>query len=269
MAVNKVVYGGETIVDLTADTVTADKVLKGYTAHDKSGNSITGTIETVEQATPSISVNTAGLMTAKSVQSTGYVEAGTKTKTAQLPTKAAQTITPGTSDQKISSGRYLTGTQTIKGDANLVAENIKKGVSIFGVSGSYEGTAGEDVTSETNEYTSLLTNLESAIDSLPDAGSGGGSGGGVEAWTGTVYGAVGILGSSASEAIAYVDENLTVHNVVISSREQVDITIAAHTLIAISGSYNATCENATVIEDYDMYEVYAVYPTANNFTINL
>lgn len=52
------------------------------------------------------------------------------------PTKGAQTYTPTTTDQTISSGRWLTGAQTIKGDANLVASNIKSGVSIFGVSGS-------------------------------------------------------------------------------------------------------------------------------------
>ena len=51
------------------------------------------------------------------------------------PTKGAQTYTPTTTNQTISSGRWLTGTQTIKGDANLVASNIKSGVSIFGVSG--------------------------------------------------------------------------------------------------------------------------------------
>lgn len=55
------------------------------------------------------------------------------------PTKGAQTYTPTTTDQTISSGRWLTGAQTIKGDANLVAANIKSGVSIFGVNGNYSG----------------------------------------------------------------------------------------------------------------------------------
>lgn len=41
--VNKVIYGNSTLIDLTSDTVTADKVLSGYTAHDASGASITGT----------------------------------------------------------------------------------------------------------------------------------------------------------------------------------------------------------------------------------
>ena len=53
--------------------------------------------------------------------------------------KSAATYTPGTSDQSIASGQYLSGTQTIKGDANLVAGNIKSGVSIFGVTGTYAG----------------------------------------------------------------------------------------------------------------------------------
>lgn len=50
--------------------------------------------------------------------------------------KSAQTYTPGTSDQTIGSGQYLSGTQTIKGDSNLVGSNILSGKSIFGVSGS-------------------------------------------------------------------------------------------------------------------------------------
>lgn len=95
----------------------------------------------VEQATPSITVSSAGLITASATQEAGYVSAGTKSATQQLDTQAAQTITPGTSNKTIASGRYLTGTQTIKGDPNLIAENIKKGVSIFDVTGTHEGGA--------------------------------------------------------------------------------------------------------------------------------
>lgn len=45
MAVNKVVYGGQTLVDLTSDTVTADTLAEGVTAHNASGNKITGTMK--------------------------------------------------------------------------------------------------------------------------------------------------------------------------------------------------------------------------------
>lgn len=43
MAANKVVYGNRTLIDLTSDTVTEDALIRGYTAHDKSGTIITGT----------------------------------------------------------------------------------------------------------------------------------------------------------------------------------------------------------------------------------
>jgi hypothetical protein len=95
-----------------------------------------GSEETVEQATPSITVSSGGLITATSTQKAGKVAAGTKTATKQLSVQAAQTITPSTTDKTIASGKYLTGTQTIKGDANLKSQNIVSGVSIFGVVGS-------------------------------------------------------------------------------------------------------------------------------------
>ena len=85
---------------------------------------------------PSISVSSDGLITASVTQSEGYVDSGTESATKQLTVQAAQTITPGTSNKTIASGRYLTGTQTIKGDANLVPEHIVSGWSIFGVAGS-------------------------------------------------------------------------------------------------------------------------------------
>lgn len=44
MAVNHVIINGETVVDLRNDTVSADKLIKGATAHDKTGAAITGTL---------------------------------------------------------------------------------------------------------------------------------------------------------------------------------------------------------------------------------
>ena len=135
-AMAKASSGGTDTSDATA---TASDIRDGKTAY-ANGEKVTGTIPTVTQATPSISVSTAGKITASATQSAGYVNSGTKNATKQLTTQAAQTITPGTSDKTIASGRYLVGTQTIKGDANLVAGNIKSGVSIFGVAGTYEGS---------------------------------------------------------------------------------------------------------------------------------
>ena len=129
--------------DITASGKTVT-VPAGYYA-----SSANKSVESATQATPSISVDTSGKITATSEQSAGYVAAGTKSATKQLSTQAAQTITPGTADKTIASGKYLTGKQTVKGDANLVSGNIKSGVSIFGVSGSYEGSGGIDTSDAT------------------------------------------------------------------------------------------------------------------------
>lgn len=51
----------------------------------------------------------------------------------------AQTITPTTTDQTVNGNVFLTGAITVAGDANLLAENIKSGVIIFGVTGTYTG----------------------------------------------------------------------------------------------------------------------------------
>lgn len=101
--------------------------------------SISGTSASVTTGT-----NTLTLTKSVSVTPTvtaGYVASGTAgnssvSLTASVTTKAAATITPGTSNQTIASGTYLTGTQTISGDANLVAGNIVAGKTIFNVAGS-------------------------------------------------------------------------------------------------------------------------------------
>lgn len=97
----------------------------------------TKSVATATQATPSISVSSAGLITASATQTAGYVAAGTKSATSQLSTQAAATITPSTSSKTaVAAGKYTTGAVTVAGSSNLVAGNIKKGVNIFGVTGT-------------------------------------------------------------------------------------------------------------------------------------
>lgn len=210
---------------------------------------------TATQATPSISVSSAGLITASSTQTAGYVAAGTKSATKQLTTQAAQTITPGTSNKTIASGRYLTGTQTIKGDANLKAANIAKGVSIFGINGTHEG--GEDISSETTTYTNLLDDLEDAINSLPGAGGGSGT---VE--TCTVSTTTGITMSSGayySTGSQVVAEDLTL------ATKNSSITVAKNSILLIETSsasaamYMTVSGNGELIRRYGLYILYGVY----------
>lgn len=100
------------------------------------------------QSVPEVDIPTSGGGTAKfmdtsDANATGaqlrpgasaYVN-GTKI-TGSMTEKAAATYTPGTSDQSINANQYLTGKQTIKGDANLIPANIVAGKTIFNVAGS-------------------------------------------------------------------------------------------------------------------------------------
>ncbi len=159
----------------TGVTVTASELVSGTLYLDEPGswdvtNAATAVI-TSGTATPAASISATGatvstatntLTLSKTVSNTpqvsaGYITAGTAgnssvSLTATVTTQAAQTIYPSASDQTIASGRYLTGTQTIKAvtTTNLTAANIKKGVTVTvgdssdadrvtSVTGTYEG----------------------------------------------------------------------------------------------------------------------------------
>jgi hypothetical protein len=81
--------------------------------------------------------------------------------------KAAATYTPGTSNQTIGANQYLSGAQTIKGDSNLVAGNIRSGVSIFGVTGTVVAASSPNLQNKT------VTPRASSQTVKPDSGYDG------------------------------------------------------------------------------------------------
>lgn len=107
--------------------------------------SISGTAASVSTGTNTLTL-TKTVSVTPNVTTAGYISSGTAgnstvTLTANVTTKGAATITPGTSNQTIASGTYLTGIQTIAGDSDLVAANIKSGVQIFNVTGTFTNDA--------------------------------------------------------------------------------------------------------------------------------
>ena len=106
--------------------------------------------------------NTTGNITFYHYQPSGFTLGGASFGSYQLPVKSAQTYTPTTTNQVINYAQWLTGSQTIKGDANLIAENIKKDVSIFGVTGTYEGSSGIGTLLNTTSLGPISTTSTSA-----------------------------------------------------------------------------------------------------------
>ena len=108
-----------------------------------------GTLTLDQMATEISSIQSGGGSTAPTIEvsSSGLITAtaGTESATKQLSTQAAKTVTPKASSQvAVMAGMYTTGAVTVAGDTNLNAANIKSGVSIFGVEGTYEGSGGTD-----------------------------------------------------------------------------------------------------------------------------
>ena len=162
MAVNKVIYGSTVLLDLTADTVTADKILTSYTAHDASGTIITGTCD-YDVNSQDATVKVAEILSGKTAYARGTKLNGT------MPNNGAVSLTISDVDDSISIAQgYHDGSGTVsilpEEKAKLIAANIKQGITILGVTGTLEPSSSVKVHAKT-----VTPSINSQI-VLPDSG---------------------------------------------------------------------------------------------------
>lgn len=160
--VNKVVYGNRTLIDLTSDTVTKDKILSGFTAHDKSGTIITGTCDFDVNSTDA-TVAVAEILEGKTAYARGAKLVGT------MPNKGAVNGAITTKDEQFTiptgfhDGSGKVGIDTTE-KSKIIAANIKEGVTILGVTGTLAPASGVKAQSKT------ITPGIAEISVLPDEG---------------------------------------------------------------------------------------------------
>lgn len=133
---NKVVYDGNVLIDLTADTVDASHLLSGYTAHDKSGATITGAC-TYNADTTDATASQSEILSTKTAYVNGVKLTGT------MPNNGANNITVTNKTGTTIPAGYYDGSGKAQIDStsatNLIASNIRDGVTILGVEGSMTG----------------------------------------------------------------------------------------------------------------------------------
>lgn len=157
MAINKVIFGNTTLIDLTADTVDAAHLLDGYTAHDRSGATIEGTCA-FDADTSDATATAAEILNTK----TAYVN-GVKL-TGSMPNRGSVSGTISTKagtyaiQQGYHDGSGSVGISSTE-QAKIIAGNIKSGIQILGVTGTYSGEAVNVRAATATPYTTSQTIL--------------------------------------------------------------------------------------------------------------
>ena len=162
MAISKVIYGGNTLIDLTADNVTKDKLLKGATAHGADGEPITGTCE-YDANTQDATATDAEILAGKTAYNKGVKVTGKMTNNGAVTGK----ITSKAGKYTVPQG-YHDGSGTVQIDeteqAKLVPENIRQGVTILDVEGTMSGSEAVKAQSKTVTPSTVQQTV------LPDTG---------------------------------------------------------------------------------------------------
>ena len=155
MAINKVVYGNQVLIDLTGDTVTADKLLSGFTAHGKDGSPIEGSC-TFDVDSQDATAAVAEILAGKTAYARGAMLTGTMPNngsvSGEISTKDGQYSIP----QGYHDGGGKVGIASAE-KSKIIPGNIKSGITILGVTGTYGGesirTQSKTVTPSTSQQT--------------------------------------------------------------------------------------------------------------------
>lgn len=162
--ISKVVYGGKTLIDLTADTVTADKILKGATAHDKSGAPIVGAC-TYNADTSDATAAGAEILSGKAAYVNGVKITGEMNNNGDVSGVISKKADSYTVPIGYHDGAGKVAISTTE-QAKIIATNIRAGVSILGVTGTMSGTESAKAQAKT------ATPKTTAQTILPDSAQG-------------------------------------------------------------------------------------------------
>ena len=162
--ISKVVYGGKILIDLTADTVTADKILKGATAHDKSGAPIVGAC-TYNADTSDATAAGAEILSGKAAYVNGVKITGEMKNNGDVSGVISKKADSYTVPIGYHDGAGKVAISTTE-QAKIIATNIRAGVSILGVTGTMSGTESAKAQAKT------ATPKTTAQTILPDSAQG-------------------------------------------------------------------------------------------------
>lgn len=149
MAISKIIYGNNTLIDLTADSVTPEVLQQGITAHNAAGEPITGT-STKDSDTSDATVSVAEILEGKTAYARGAKLTGT------MPDNGEFNGTISDINQIISIPMgFHDGSGTVQiseaEKAKGIPENIRKGIVFLGIAGTMDGS--EDVNPQSKEVT--------------------------------------------------------------------------------------------------------------------